>query len=263
VLVAAAICPHPPLLIAALAGGGGAAGPDVEALRVAAAEAVARLLAAGTAGTAADEAGPAAVVVAGTGPVAGAAAPDATGSLAGYGADITVGLGATATGSRADGTVGLGAGLPAGNPTLPLPVTAGVWLLRSAGYRGTIRGRVLTEFATPAECVSLGARIAAFPGRTALLIMGDGSARREARAPGHVDARAVPFDDVVTAALAGADTATLAGLDPDLARELLVSGRGPWQLLAGAAATGRWQSELLHASAPFGVAYRVAYWSRA
>jgi hypothetical protein len=34
-------------------------------------------------------------------------------------------------------------------------------------------------------------------------------------------------------------------------------------VLAGATATGGWRGELLHSSAPFGVAYHVAVWTPA
>jgi hypothetical protein len=241
VLVSAAVCPHPPLLVPALASG---AADELDELRARCLGAVSALLEA--------EGDPLDVVVVGTGPTPGTAAPDATGSLAGYGVDLTVSL------SRV-------AGSPIGGPALPLSVTLGVWLLREAGYPGVIRARVVTEHATPAECVELGARIAAFPAATALLVMGDGSARRTERAPGAYDPRAEAYDATVAAALAAADTATLGALDPELGRELLVAGRAPWQILAGAvAADGRaWKGQLLAETAPYGVDYLVASWSPA
>lgn len=195
------------------------------------------------------------VVVVGTGPTPGTAQPDAVGTLAGHGADVTVSLGRQPVGA---------APVP-GAATLPLSVTIGVWLLRAAGYQGVVRARVITEFATPAECADLGARIAAFPMPTALLVVGDGSASRDECAPGHHDPRAVAFDTAVADALAAADTAALAGLDPVLARELIAPGRGPWQVLAGAVdADGRpWKGELRSAVAPFGVGYLIASWAPA
>jgi hypothetical protein len=192
------------------------------------------------------------IVVVGTGPTFGTAQPDATGSLAGYGVDVTVSL------SR-------GGSMPVGGPSLPLSVTIGVWLLREAGYEGVVRARVTTENATRTECADLGARIAAFPVPTALLVMGDGSARRSEKAPGHFDPRAESFDAEVAAALAAADTAALAGLDPALGRELMASGRAAWQILAGAVQTdGRpWKAQLLADTAPYGVGYLVASWAPA
>ncbi len=234
-LVAAAVCPHPPLLVPEVAAGAAA---EIEELRQACRTAVGHLYDAS-----ADQ-----LVVVGNGPIPGTADPTATGSLAGYGVPVRVALG-----SR-----------PGDGPSnLPLSVTIGTWLLREAGHTGQVHARVVTDNATPTECAELGARIAAFPGRTALLVMGDGSARREARSPGYVDDRAVPFDESVADALAKADRAALAALDPALATELWVAGRAPWQVLAGAAAGQEWRSDLLYADAPYGVGYFVASWDPA
>lgn len=47
-----------------------------------------------------------------------------------------------------------------------------------------------------------------------------------------------------------------------MSRELKVSGRAPWQVLAGAAEGGASLSGvLLHEDAPYGVGYVVAAWS--
>ena len=92
-----------------------------------------------------------------------------------------------------------------------------------------------------------------------LLAMGDGSACRTLKAPGYLDPRAEPFDRAVTKALADADTEALLALDPALAAELMVAGRAPWQVLAGAAG-GRYRGEVLYDEAPYGVQYAVATW---
>ena len=253
-LLAATVCPHPPLLVPPLTGASGEPAPgspaaEAAALRETCLAAVRDLLAAGE--SSGDELD---VVVVGTGPTPGSAAPDAIGSLAGYGADVEVGL----TRVTPDA-------VPSGVPTLPLSVTVGVWLLREAGWTGSVRARVVTEYATPAECADLGARLAAYPAPTALLAMGDGSASRDEKAPGALDPRAVPFDTAVADALATVDTGALAALDPELGRELLAAGRAPWQILAGAVvADGRpWKGELRSADAPYGVGYLVASWSPA
>lgn len=240
-LVAAAVCPHPPLLIPAVAAGAAA---ETEDVRRACLAAVGRLY----------DASAEQLVVVGNGPIPGSAPPSAAGSLAGFGVPLEVRLGA-----------GDPDRVPSGNgpPVLPLSVTVGVWLLREAGYRGQIRARVVTDGATPEECAALGARIASFPARTALLVMGDGSARREKRSPGYLDPRGVAFDEAVAAALAQADAEALAKLDPELATELWAAGRAPWQVLAGAADGRRWRGELHYSGAPYGVGYFVASWTPA
>jgi hypothetical protein len=235
VLAAVAFCPHPPLLVPSIAAG---AAEETGELRQACLGAVRHLHDA-----IADQ-----LVVVGNGPIPGSADPGATGSLAGYGVPIEVSLSARS-----------GSGVA----TLPLSVTIGVWLLRETGYTGLVHARVLRDQATSDECVGLGARIAAFPGRTALLVMGDGSACREERSPGYVDERAVPFDDEVAAAFAKGDPAPLAALDPALAADLSAVGRAPWQVLAGAAQGKAWHADLLYSGAPYGVGYFVATWSPA
>jgi aromatic ring-opening dioxygenase LigB subunit len=97
----------------------------------------------------------------------------------------------------------------------------------------------------------------------ALLVMGDGSARRDEKAPGYVQPRAVPYDAAVARALATADTSALLALDPEDDETLLVAGRPAWQALAGAAGDDAFDARLLHESAPYGVGYFVAVWTRA
>jgi hypothetical protein len=53
----------------------------------------------------------------------------------------------------------------------------------------------------------------------------------------------------------------LTALDPEQARELLVVGRAPWQVLAGAAQGAGLEGELLYDAAPYGVGYFVAAWT--
>jgi hypothetical protein len=95
----------------------------------------------------------------------------------------------------------------------------------------------------------------------ALLVMGDASACRSLKAPGYLDERAAGFDAEVARALAAADVAALEALDPALARELMASGRAPWQVLAGAAEDAGLSGALLYEDAPYGVGYLVAAWS--
>jgi hypothetical protein len=101
VLVAAAVCPHPPLLVSELSAG---AAHELDALRGACDEAVGRLL----------RADPTVVAVVGrastAGPLTGLG-----GSFAGFGVPLSVGT---------------------GEAKLPLPHTMGAWLLDRAGWTG-------------------------------------------------------------------------------------------------------------------------------
>jgi hypothetical protein len=107
-------------------------------------------------------------------------------------------------------------------------------------------------------------------GRTGLLVVGDGSARRSEKAPGYLDPRAEAFDAQVETALAEADPDQLRDLDSDLADNLLVAGLTAWRAAAdaareevapGGAAPAGWSGQVHLAAAPYGVGYFVASWT--
>jgi hypothetical protein len=105
--------------------------------------------------------------------------------------------------------------------------------------------------------------VRAVEGRVVLLVMGDGSARRGAKAPGYLDERAFAFDDEVGRALERGDAAALAGLDRGLAVELMVLGCSAFAVLGEvtAAQGGTPRCEVLYRDDPYGVMYTVALWS--
>lgn len=97
----------------------------------------------------------------------------------------------------------------------------------------------------------------------ALLVAGDGSARRGEKAPGHLDERAAPYDAVIEEALRDGDALTLSSLDLDLGVELLAAGAPVLRALGEAVlASGRAvaSTDLAYADDPFGVRYWVARW---
>jgi hypothetical protein len=93
--------------------------------------------------------------------------------------------------------------------------------------------------------------------------MGDASARKAAGVHGAADPAAERYDAEVAAALAAADPAALAALDPALDDELMIAGRAAWQVLAGAAAGVSLLGRLRCAAAPYDVSYLVASWDSA
>jgi hypothetical protein len=136
-------------------------------------------------------------------------------------------------------------------------------LLDAAGYAGPRILQSIAESAPPDACRDLGRDLAADAPLTALLVLGDGSARRSAAAPGYLDERGEPFDTAVEQAFRDGDLSALAALDQNLARDLLAAGRPAWQVLAGAltpepAAPARPRTRILYSDAPLGVAYLVA-----
>jgi hypothetical protein len=140
-----------------------------------------------------------------------------------------------------------------------LSLLVGRSLLDGASCPSEVVLQGVASEAPPEACAALGAALGAGP-RTALLVMGDGSARRGAKAPGYVDDRAHELDQRAADALATGDADALAAIDPAVAAELLVAGRAAWQVLAGALGSKRADARLLHADDPFGVLYLVATW---
>ena len=165
--------------------------------------------------------------------------------MAGHGLDVEVSLGAPGSGGPIE---------------LPLSLTVGAWLVGEA--LGPVSGAggfsVGPDFdgTQPAELLSL-----VDADDVALLVMGDGSARRGSGAPGYFDPLAGPFDDAVLAALRSGDAAGLAGLDPELGAALLAEGVPAWRAVGRLLAGTTYAAELLYADDPYGVGYFVAVWT--
>ncbi|MFF7566362.1 class III extradiol dioxygenase subunit B-like domain-containing protein [Streptomyces pseudovenezuelae] len=236
-LVAAAVCPCPPVLVPPVAAG---AAPELDGARAACTDALGVLAAAR----------PDRLVVVGPADESGRGPhpQGAPGSFRGFGVDVDVRLG------------------PEGEsaPQRPLPASLAVaaWLLERTGWScAPIEGLGVGEPLEPERCIQTGRGIAARAERVALLVMGDASACRTLKAPGYLDERAAPFDAEVARALGAADVAALRALDAELAYELKASGRACWQVLAGAAEGADLGGALLYEDAPYGVGYVVATWS--
>ncbi|MDQ1661945.1 MAG: hypothetical protein QOJ68_1925 [Blastococcus sp.] len=225
-LLAAAVVPVPPLLVPQIAGGSAERDDD---LRSATFAAVCRVLATG----------PDRVVVVGeardTGPLEGE--PD---------------------------WHPFGVPLPRPRPMarLPLAHSIGAWVLGEVGCAVPVAHLGVASDVSPETCTELGRRLASDGGRTALIACGDGTARRDEKAPGHFSPSAADFDARVDAALRAGDPAGLLALGVEEARELWVSGRTAWQVLAGATGGGSWDAEVTYADEPYGVHYAVATWLR-
>ncbi|GAA0619608.1 hypothetical protein HPO96_25150 [Kribbella sandramycini] len=223
-VVAAAVCPHPPLLVPEVATG---AASELDDLRAACLTAVDGL------------AGADSVLVVGTG---------RTGAYDG----------ATGGGFGAYGAPSVRFG--SGAPVLPLSLAVGGWLLEQSKAAALPRSYLAVDaVTTPGDALASGRKLAAGEERVGLLVMGDGAPRRSEHSPVHLHPRAEVFDRTVAEALRTADAEVLAALDPGLAGELQAAGRAPWQVLAGA--LGALQGELLYDAAPYGVGYFVARFS--
>ncbi|MFJ9908532.1 class III extradiol dioxygenase subunit B-like domain-containing protein [Streptomyces sp. NPDC101152] len=236
-LVAAAVCPCPPLLVPEVAAG---AAPELDRARAACTDALGVLAASR----------PDLMVVVGPAERSGRGthAEGTPGSFRGFGVDLDVRL-------------GTGRGTAAGR-YLPPSLAVAAWLLERTGWSDApIEGLGVGEPLEAERCIQVGRDIAARSERVALLVMGDGSACRTLKAPGYLDERAEAFDAEVARALGAADVAALKALDAELAYELKASGRAAWQVLAGAAEGTDLTGALLYEDAPYGVGYVVATWS--
>ncbi|HEX6337877.1 MAG TPA: class III extradiol dioxygenase subunit B-like domain-containing protein [Jiangellaceae bacterium] len=232
-LVAAAVCPHPPGIVPELARG---AADELTGLRQACTAAL----------DAVAVAAPELLVVVGSGDETRSVPSGSKGTFAAYGADVTVTLGSGDTSDAA----------------LALPLLVGAWLLDRYGWDGPVQGELVARDAAVEECVSLGSRFAEHADRVAMLVMGDGAVGRTAQAPRPFDPRAEEFDRAVVAALDSGDPAGLEALDPVVAREVGAAGFAAWQVLAGAAGEVIFDAEILYHRAPLGVGYFVAVWER-
>jgi hypothetical protein len=146
----------------------------------------------------------------------------------------------------------------AGKPGLPMPLGLGALLLDQAGYSGPRILHAVGDDEPADRCLRLGAELARSPARAAMLVMGDGSARRSPAAPGHFDERAAAFDAGIERAVRDGDLGALAAVDPALALELMATGRPAWQVLAGAMPAPGLTTDVRYADAPYGVGYLVA-----
>jgi hypothetical protein len=291
--VAAAILPHPPLLVHELAGG--AAG-ELDPLRAACRAALSAVLAAADL-----------VILVGDGPVWGVPEPAATGSFRPYGADVEVALPAPAADLDLSGLPE-----PVRLTSLPLSLAVAAALLAGRDPAAEGRGAVETlEGTPPAEdlerdragggqgggpggqvgdlgraparlfaatvpatlgpgaAASIGRTLAATGdraagaerggGRVGLVAMGDLSACRSERAPGAFRPEAAGFDASVGEAFRSGQPARLLDLEPGQAAELLAAGRVPLQVLAGALdGAPALHGQVLYEDAPYGVGYLVA-----
>jgi hypothetical protein len=232
VISAVAFCPQPPLLVPQLAAG--AAG-ELAPLRAACTTAIGRIGGAGHR-----------LVLLGVGESARSYSALARGSLRGYGVAIDVHLGQP----TCDGAM-----------ELPLSLSIGAWLVQEA--LGPRSGAVGFSVAPHGGTAPVAPELLALAesAQIALLVMGDGSARRRTSAPGYLDPRAGPFDDSVVDALRNGDAAALAALDPALGEAVLAAGVPAWRAAGRLLNGGSFDADVLYADDPYGVGYFVAVWT--
>ena len=163
---------------------------------------------------------------------------DVTGSLRPYGVDVSCSFGS------------------GGAAVLPLAHTIAAYLLTGRSVP-TVAFGVGPAFSSSSASRELHELLASH--RVALVVAGDGSARRSRTAPGYFDERAAAFDDAVSDALELGDVSGLAALDTGLGDALLAGGTRTWHA-AAALLSGGFTTRLYYCDAPYGVGYFVASW---
>jgi hypothetical protein len=247
--VAAAVLPHPPLLVPELAG---QAAPELAPLRAACQVALTTVMAAADL-----------MVLIGDGPIWAVPAAGAPGSFRPYGAEVEVALPAPVD-------IDLPTLPQPGQLTgLPLSLAVAAHLLDGLDpppgqlFAATVPGSL-----GPRAAARIGNALAS-AGPLGLVVMADLSACRTEQAPGAFHAEAAEFDVRVGDAFRTGTPQHLLTLDPIQSADLLVAGRVPLQVLAGAFAptpaepdqprdAGGLRGRVLYQDAPYGVGYLVA-----
>ncbi len=226
---AVAFCPHPPVLVPEVAQG---AAPELAELRAACHEAITAAAGSGRP-----------VVLLGAGPASRVHAPGARGSFAGYGVPLEVSLGAGSADSF----------------ELALSLSVAAWLVREAHAACCAAVEVGPDW-DGSDAEAHLTQLADADDDRALLVMGDGSARRSTAAPGYLDDGAETFDASVAEALRLGSG--LARLDVHRGAHLLAAGVPAWRAAAAVLSGSHFTTELSYAAAPYGVGYFAAYWTR-
>lgn len=105
---------------------------------------------------------------------------------------------------------------------------------------------------------SAGAQVVPAAVATGVLVVGNGTATRTEKAPGHFDERAEAFDGALRAALVAPDPAALGAIDLGLAADLWADPAGLTRL-ERLLSPGR-VARVHYDDAPFGVQYWVISW---
>jgi hypothetical protein len=229
VLGAIAITPSAPVLVPELAGSAAAELTDLRAAVIAAAAML-----------------PPRWVVVGVGAADGVVGPEAVGTFAGFGADVSV---------RLSPQTGDGVELPV---ELPLCALFAAWVRGQAQPEASAEVRVYSGDHDVDAALALGRRLraeidqAADP--TGVLIAADGANTLTARAPGGYHPGDAEVQLALDDALTCGDVAALTRLPGQ------VVGRVAFQVLAGLTEPAPRSAKELYRGAPYGVGYFVGVW---
>lgn len=230
-----AFCPEPPLLLPTLSQGAAA---ELADLRACCAQALRALPLVD---------GP--LVLLGAGDASACYRAPVAGTLAGFGVARTLWLGHPPETE------------PTPDAVLPASLTVGAWLV--AETLGPSDGAYAVSVGPDFAGSNAERRLDELASRDdlAVVVLGDGSARRSTSAPGYLDERAADFDAAVAAALRSGDPTSLCKLDATLGEELLVGGVRAWHAAGAVLGEHSYDGLLSYDQAPYGVGYFVASWT--
>lgn len=230
-LSAIAIVPSAPVLVPELSGAAAAELADLRSAVVAAAAVL-----------------PTRWVVVGTGRADAVVTADSTGTFAGFGADVRVGL-------APQPAVGIALESPS---EMALCALMAAWLRGLARPDGTAQVRVYAGDHDPAAAVARGrelrAEIEREPGSIGILVVADGLNTLTPGAPGGYDPGGADAQRLLDDALATGDVDALTRLPAQ------VLGRVAFAVLAGLAEPGPRSAKEFYRGAPFGVGYFAGVW---
>lgn len=222
-----AIIPSAPVLVPELAGAAAAETADLRAAVLAAAATL-----------------PSRWLVIGGGVADGAFGPDATGTFAGFGADVVVRL---------------SPGEPGPPGALPPAVLVAGWVRGHARPDACATAEVFAGDRDPNRAVAAGRALRAEIDRTpepvGVLVVADGANTLTPAAPGGYRPGDTAVQNGLDAALTGGDVDALACLPAQ------ILGRIPFAVLAGLTGTPPRAATELYGGAPYGVGYFVGVWA--
>lgn len=225
-MAAIALIPSAPIVVPELAG---AAADEVADLRAAVLTAAAVL--------------PPRWIAIGVGPTDAVIPPSATGTFAGYGAEIPVRLSA-----QADDPV----------TALPLPALIAGWVRARVNADAVAEVRISADIGAAAadRGAALRAELDEAPDPVGVLVIADGANTLTESAPGGFDPDSVPVQAALDDALAAGDADALSRCAEGAV------GQAAYQVLAGLVGARPVRATELYRGAPFGVGYFAGTWLR-
>ncbi|MEU7145070.1 hypothetical protein ABZ942_36895 [Nocardia sp. NPDC046473] len=147
---------------------------------------------------------------------------------------------------------------------LPMSLSVGLWLATASGPDGLyFKGfeyQSVSFDASPRECAALGEELAERKQKVVMLVLAEGAATEQLQDSAAGQART--YNAMLAQSLARADATALGQLDPRWAQTLNASGRAPLQVLAGATGGQHLTGQLISDPVSHDAGLFVASWTQ-